>query len=151
MFSLSPASIYAIQLPFAPRAKMINGGSTMRSISWGPLEAERWSVLLYWTLRLHSKPWPGLWWFITRAAAWSLYLQPFTLAPAIRVFLSIFFLLFWGGDRGGIELCVQPQEKRKRQKQLIILHCKRTHFLCSSWLEIRLHLQKISLPLVLVC
>lgn len=30
-----------------PCAKMINGGTAMRSISWGRLEAERWSVLLY--------------------------------------------------------------------------------------------------------
>lgn len=55
-----------------PCARMINGGTTMRSISWGRLEAERWSVFLYWTLHSHSKPWPGLQWFITGAVFWSL-------------------------------------------------------------------------------
>jgi len=55
-----------------PCARMINGGTTMRSISWGRLKAERWSVFLYWTLHSHSKPWPGLQWFITGAVFWSL-------------------------------------------------------------------------------
>lgn len=64
--------VYAVELPLAPCARMINGGTTMRSISWGRLEAERWSVFLYWTLHSHSKPWPGLQWFITGAVFWSL-------------------------------------------------------------------------------
>lgn len=64
--------VYAVELPLAPCARMINGRTTMRSISWGRLEAERWSVFLYWTLHSHSKPWPGLQWFITGAEFWSL-------------------------------------------------------------------------------
>ena len=68
---------------------MINGGTTMRSISQGRLEAERWSVFLYWTLHSHSKQWPAPQWFITRAVLWSLTFSAYTLALKTGLSLSI--------------------------------------------------------------
>lgn len=61
----------------------------MRSISQGRLEAERWSVFLYWTLHSHSKQWPALQWFITRAVLWSLTFSACTLALKTGLSLSI--------------------------------------------------------------
>lgn len=61
----------------------------MRSIRQGRLEAERWSVFLYWTLHSHSKQWPALRWFITRAGLWSLTFSACTLAWKTGLSLSI--------------------------------------------------------------
>ena len=89
----------------------------MRSISQGRLEAERWSVFLYWTLHSHSKQWPAPQWFITRAVLWSLTFSAYTLALKTGLSLSInarqgdpfkiwnaYLITGWGKGRAGSEV-----------------------------------------------